>query len=233
MSGFPVLLAKELEELLRTYRALVVFGVLFTFALGGMIALLFLPELLSLADETEISFPEPTATDALSSYHGNIVQIGLITVVLVAMGSVARERETGTAIIVLSKPVSTAAYVLAKITAYVATVVLAGLGLGLIAVFYSAQLFPGETDSTGSMAMVGTEMAYLALAAVVTVASSCMTRSQFKAAAIAFVSLLSLTAGSNIPLVGEFVRGQSPPGALRSCRGPIPIRVGERSQSWP
>lgn len=204
MSGFRVLLAKELEEIVRTQRALAIFAVLFMFALGGMIALLFLPELLSLAEETAVSFPEQTVFDALASYDGNIVQIGLITVVLVAMGSVARERERGTATLVLSKPISTAAYVLAKVSAYVGTVVVAGFILGVVAVFYAAQLFPGDAATGGSLAMVGTEMAFVA---TVTVASSCMTRSQFKAAGIAFVSLLALTAGAALPLVGDFVPG--------------------------
>lgn len=207
MNGFRVVLAKELEEILRTHRALAIFATLLTFALGGMISLLFLPELLSLAEETAITFPEQTVLDALASYHGNVIQIGLIAVVLVAMGSVARERERGTAVLVLSKPVSTAAYVLAKITAYVATVLVVGLILGALAVFYAAQLFPGEADTTGSWVMVGTEVLYLAFVATVGVASSCMTRSQFKAAGIAFVALLALTAGSGLPLIGQFLPG--------------------------
>ena len=207
MKGFGVLLAKELEELVRTFRVLLIFGVLLSLAFGSMIALLFLPELLSLADEAAISLPEQQVTDALSSYDGNIIQIGLIIVVLVAMGSVARERERGTAILVLSKPVSTAAYVGAKIAAYAGVVALIGLVLGLLAVFYATRLFPGEADMGGAMAMVGTEIVYLAFLAVVTVASSCMTRSQFKAAAIAFFSLLSLTISANLPLVGEYLPG--------------------------
>ena len=207
MSGFRVLLAKELEELVRTFRALLIFGVLLALAFGSMIALLFLPELLSLSDEASITFPEQQVTDALSAYDGNIVQIGLILVVLVAMGSVARERERGTAILVLSKPVSTAAYVAAKIAAYVAVVAIIGLVLGLLAVFYATQLFPGDVGVDGALAMVGTETAYLGFIAVVTVASSCMTRSQFKAAAIAFFSLLTLTFGANLPLAGDYVPG--------------------------
>jgi len=82
VNGYRVLLAKELEEQLRTYRLLVVSAVLLLLGVGSMIMLLFLPQLLSLSGETGIVVPEQTAIDALNSYHGNIMQVGFITVVL-------------------------------------------------------------------------------------------------------------------------------------------------------
>ncbi|MEX2598978.1 MAG: hypothetical protein WD533_04905, partial [Dehalococcoidia bacterium] len=107
MTGFVPLLTKELKEQIRTFKLLALFAVLAMLGVGGMVALAFLPELLRLSGGSgEFLFPEFDAAGALANYDANLVQIGLITIVLIAMGSVARERERKIAQVVLSKPVS-------------------------------------------------------------------------------------------------------------------------------
>ena len=50
----------------------------------------------------------------VNEYLDTVGQIGLIAVILVAMGAVAKEREMGTAAMTLSKPVGCAAFITSK-----------------------------------------------------------------------------------------------------------------------
>ena len=111
-----VLFRKEMKEHLRTFRLLAVVGVLGVFGLATPVLLAYLPEILALSGDTgamPIEFPDFTAADAVKSYLDTVGQIGLLTTILVAMGTIAQERERGTAALVLSKPVGTGAFVLA------------------------------------------------------------------------------------------------------------------------
>jgi ABC-2 type transport system permease protein len=224
MSGYRVLLPKELRELVRTHRLTALAAVLFLLGVGGMVALLFLPDILRLSGEVgDIAFPEQTIADALASYDGTVVQLGLVTLVLVGMGSVVREREHGAARLILAKPVSTAAYLGAKLTAYV----LMGLAVvwveGLIAWAYAAAFFPQPQVFTvsvgGVLGMLAAESLFITLVAVVTVASSALARSQLVAALQAFVTLVGLSTAAVVPLVGDHLPGAVTTWGVTAMRG--------------
>jgi len=51
-----------------------------------------------------IQLPTPTAAMSLAEYAGNIGQIGALIAVLMAMGGIANELKSGTAVMTLSKP---------------------------------------------------------------------------------------------------------------------------------
>jgi len=208
MTGYAPLLVKELKEQLRTFKLLALFVVLALLGVGGMVALAFLPELLRLSgDAPGIVFPELTAVDALASYDNSVVQLGLLTVVLMAMGSVARERERKTALVILSKPVSVAAYVLAKLTAYAGSIMLTVAVLGGVAFVYATTIFDGSLSGSGVLAMIGTEALYLVFVAAVTIGASCLFRNQLPAAMVAFGVLALLTITAPLPLIGQHLPG--------------------------
>lgn len=119
MSGFTVFLGKELHEIRRTWRIWVIPGLTIFFAITGPIIALFTPALMeSLASEQPgmvLQLPDPTARDALGQFLKNMGQIVLIALVITGAGSVSGERSSGTAILVLTKPLSRGAFVLAKL----------------------------------------------------------------------------------------------------------------------
>jgi ABC-2 type transport system permease protein len=83
-----------------------------------------------------IQLPTPTAAQSLASYAGDIGQIGALVAVLIAMGCIANELKSGTAIMILSKPVSRSAFVNAKLLAmnltFLVSMTLASLVLSCI-----------------------------------------------------------------------------------------------------
>ncbi len=85
----------------------------------------FLPEIIKAAAGDQlptIPIPTPVTTDSVAQLWKNLAQFGAFAAIVLAMGSVATERDRGTAAFVLSKTVSRGTFLGAKV---------AGLGLVL------------------------------------------------------------------------------------------------------
>jgi ABC-2 type transport system permease protein len=62
-----------------------------------------------------IEIPEPTTLDAYLQFTGDLTQIVLIAVIIASAGMIAGEVRSGTAVLVLTKPLSRQAMVVAKV----------------------------------------------------------------------------------------------------------------------
>ena len=214
MIGLGPLLRKELLEAWRTRRAVVVAIVFTAFGIASPFLARYLPELIkSLAGgQVQIVIPPPTVGDAVDQFQKNLGQAGILAAVLLAMGSVAVEKERGTAALVLSKPASRGAYLLAKILAIAAT-----LGIGLLAASvggygYTALLFEA-LPPVGWAAMTGLLLLMLVVYAALTFLGSVLTRSSIAAAAIGVGGLLAVALISALPTIGAYTpSGVSVPG---------------------
>ena len=151
MSGFWVLLRKEFREQFKTSRILIVAAVFLFFGLSTPVLTKYLPEIIKLMPSTGdviIQMPTPTSADSLTGYTSNMAQFGVLMAVLVAMGAIAKEVETGTAAMVLSKPVGRLAFILAKLKAEGFTFLVALLLGGLACWGYTRILF-GDANALG------------------------------------------------------------------------------------
>ena len=195
MTGFGVLLKKELREHLKTYRLLIVVAVFLFFGLGTPLMFHYLPSLMENTGEMKVTVPDFTATDVVNEYFGTITQIGLLVVLLVAMGSVARERERGTAMMTLSKPVGYGAFIASKLAALS---IIFGLGIVLGAIacyFYTGILFGELSGSSFLIANLLIGLFFLVCIAA-TLMCSTLFRSQLAAGGLALAMLLGLWAFS-------------------------------------
>lgn len=136
MTGTLRFLSKETVELLRTWRLPVVGGVVLFFAITGPVLALLTPEILRSMQASQpgviIQVPDPTWRDAYAQWIKNLSQIVAFVTIISAAGSVAGEVASGTAQLVLTKPVSRSGFVVAKGVAFfglVAGVVLIGAAL--------------------------------------------------------------------------------------------------------
>ena len=204
MTGFLVLLRKELLEQWRTHRLPVIGLVFLVVGISSPLLAFYTPQLLEeFAAEVEVVFPEPSARDALDQLLGNLGLVALISAILLAMGSVAREKESGTAALVLSKPVGRPAFLLAKLIALGATMTTGVALAGAATYLYTAILF--ETlPMAGYVVFCGLVLLTYLVTMTVTFLGSVVLRSAMGAAGIGvggFVVLLTLSA---IPVVGEY-----------------------------
>jgi ABC-2 type transport system permease protein len=205
MIGFGPLLRKELLEQWRTRRLLVVAVVFVALAIGSAFLARYTAELVQALGGVpfEIEFPEPTTADAVTQFLKNLGQAGILTAILLTMGSVATEKERGTAALLLSKPASRGAFLAAKLVAIAATL---GISLAVASAagyFYTVLLFDAP-DALGWAAMTGMLLLALLAYAALTFLGSTLTRSSIAAAGIGIAGLIGVGLVSALPSVAPY-----------------------------
>jgi ABC-2 type transport system permease protein len=208
MTGFMPLLKKEITEQIKTYRLLIVGGVFLFFAILDAVTLKFLPEILKASGESiNITMPPVTPAQSLAEFAGNIGQIGVLVVILVAMGMVANERRHGTALLTLSKPVTPLAFVTAKFCAMSLTIVVSVAVSALISFGYTMWLF-GASSAAAFTGLVLLMILFLMLCAAVTVLFSSFYRNSLAAGGIAILIMIVQGIFSSFPWVGPYLPGK-------------------------
>lgn len=131
MRGFGVFLGKEFSEFFSTWRAWVLPIVIVVLgALSPVIAKL----------QPMYGLPTATTVDAYQHFSSNMIQVVLMAVIISVAGIVSAELRSGTAILMLTKPVSRVSFVLAKVAMKTVLVVVSGFA-GILVCWASAQLF--------------------------------------------------------------------------------------------
>jgi len=103
VTGLGLLLRKEIREQARTMRLLAVVAV---FAILGLLSPVFaryVREIVEAVGGGQLGgmIPAPSIRDAVAQFTKNTGQFGVLIAILVAMGSVAAEKERGTAAFLL------------------------------------------------------------------------------------------------------------------------------------
>ncbi len=207
MSGFWVLVMKELLEAWRTRRLPAIAGV-FIIVVGIISPLTarFLPEILkaALGSQLSIPIPTPTALDAVVQVQKNVGQLGALAAIVLSMGAIATEKERGTAAFLLTKPASRGAFIAAKLVALgavlgVATVMAMVVAWGYTSVLFELQPIVGWLD----LAL----LAWLSLAvwASITFLASTVSGSAMAAAGFGVLALVGLSLIAIVPQAARFL----------------------------
>ena len=209
MMGFRVLLLKELREQLRTSRLVAVSVVFIFFGILGPVTDRYMKELIDAIGTQSGGFsvqvPPPTLDGALIQITKNLSQFGIICALLLGMGSVAWEKERGTAGMILTKPASRAAFLAAKLVAISFTLGIATiLGMG-VAYVYTLILYPTVFPLAGYIAMAALLWWILVSFAAITLLGSTITRSAIAAAGIGLVALLVMGIVGALPVIGAYM----------------------------
>jgi hypothetical protein len=228
MRGFAVLLKKEITEQWRTGRLPVVGVIFLLFGLASPVLAKYTPDIVKLAASSiDIHVPTPTIKDAVDQLIKNLNQIGVLTAILLAMGSVAGEKESGTAAFVLVKPVGRFAFLAAKFTGLALTMAAAVLLGGLAAYIYTDLLFaPLSVLGFGAACLV-ILLGLLEIVAV-TFLGSTLVRSSIPAAAIGLVAVVVAGIVSSLPQVGHFT-----PFGLNELASDLALQQVGTGWDWP
>jgi ABC-2 type transport system permease protein len=204
MSGLGPLLKKEIKEQIRTHRLLIVAGIFLFFGITTPLLLKYLPEIIKLSGEqVPVAIPAPTAIQSLVEYAGTMSQLGILIAVLIAMGSIASELRQGTAVMTLSKPVSRAAYVNAKLIAMSLTFLIGLAAASLFCFAYTVWLI-GPTAALPFLQLNLLLGLFLIFCLSVTVLFSSIFRSSLAAGGLAIALLIAQALLATIPRVGDF-----------------------------
>ena len=191
MRGFQLLFGKEMRELTRTARLPVV---LVVFALLGLVSPVmarYLREILEAVGGSQFQglIPDPVAADAVTQFTKNLGQLGVLMAVLIAMGSVAGEKERGTAAFLLTKPLDRAAFLGAKVASLGLLLATATALGGALCWAYTAILFE-PLPLLGYVSSVAVLWLSLAVFAAITFVASVVAPSALVAGGIGIVALM-------------------------------------------
>ncbi len=206
MSGFGILLRKELMESWRTRRLPVLAVMFLVIGILSPLTARYLNEILDLAlgDQLPMILPEPTAAMALEQLQKNMGQLGALAAIALAMGSVSGELDRGTVAMVLAQPVGRPAFLAAKLLAIAIVLGIATLLACVVAWVYTAILFE-PLPIGGWLAMAALSWLSLVAWASLTFLASAVTGSTMAAAGLGFVALVGIGLLAISPALDRFL----------------------------
>jgi ABC-2 type transport system permease protein len=228
--NFFVVLKKELIEQWRTKRLLIVGAVFVLFGLSSPLLAKVTPDLLKAVPGMPAGMadliPAPTIADAVGQYAKNLSQFGILLALLMTMGSVAQEKERGTAAMMLTHPVSRLTFLVAKFTALGLTFALS-LVIAALACWYYTLLLFGSLSWGPFLAMNGLMLIVFLVYIAVTLLCSTLARTQGAAAGLSFAALVLVAGIGSLPSIGEYF-----PGRLFGWGGAL-VLGGDVDAAWP
>jgi ABC-2 type transport system permease protein len=206
MAGAAVLLRKELLEQWRTLRlplSVVVFALI---GFSSPLLARFTPEILKAVGGNliPIELPPPTSADAIDQLAKNLTQLGAFVAILLAAGSVATEKERGTAALLLVRPVGRAGFLIGKLVAIGVTLAVSVAVAVLAAWFYTFVLFE-PLSLPGTIAAGVLDWLFLLAWATLTFLASTLTRSALAAAGIGVVALIGVSILGIVPAIADWL----------------------------
>lgn len=186
MHSFMVFTKKEFMELWRTKRVLILCCAFLFLAFSSPILGRYLAEIIQMtAGDLPIELPPPFWLDSWAQFYSNFNQLGNIVVIVLFMGCISGEKQSGTASLALTKNLSHTSFVMAKFLSHLVVLT----GFYILAVFvaqvYTKLLF----DTSGNIVdvVLGGVIYYVglvALLAFITLASS-LTKSSLSSVMVA------------------------------------------------
>ena len=219
------LLFKEFRWNWRSFRFPALLLVFIFFALLNPPSSKYMNEIIAYFSEIELTLPAPTPGEAFASVLSDISQIGIVVLIFVAMGIVAKEKENGVAGWIISKPVSRWSYLAAKAISLYAVVIVGISAAATIGYLYTWSLL-GHLPASGAAWATASLICFSLFIASVTFACSTVLKTPLQAGGAAigifFVgSILQLVVGQSalrpfypnilISELGPLVSGASSP----------------------
>jgi ABC-2 type transport system permease protein len=206
VSGFGILLRKELAEAWLTRRLPVVAGLFLVIGMISPLTAKYLPEILqaALGDQLTIPVPTPDAAASIGQLQKNLGQLGALAAIALAMSSVSGELDRGTAALVLSQPATRSAFLAAKLVALAIVIGVSTVLAVIVAWAYTAVLFVMQ-PVVGWLVMALLLWLAMMVWVAITFCASTATGSSTAAAGIGFVGLIVLSIVAVVPAVDRFL----------------------------
>ena len=198
LHGYRPVLEKEVIEAWRTYRLVYLCALFVVIGIAAPVIVRYLPDLAAaLVPDAEIGVAETGAPDVVDLLLSTLLNAGALAAVLLTMGAVAGEKERGTAWLVLSKPVSRAAFLWAKVVALGMIFALA-TGLAVLAAWLYSSLFFGQVP-----VLPWAQLAFIAWLSImvyvaITFLGSVVAASPLGAAGFGLVTIVGLSLASAV-----------------------------------
>ena len=195
-----------MKELFRSGKLIVFAAVFLFFGLLSPVTAKYLPQIIASIggmENIQIRIPEPTWLDAVAQYVKNLTQLCTFIVIVIFMGVVVREKESGTAVFLLVKPVPRGSFLAAKFISAILALFISLFIAFVAAAFYTILFFDGF--SLAAFARLNLMMfLYLGCIICMTVMFSTIMRSMLLAGIFSFLGWMLLALISQFGSFGKF-----------------------------
>lgn len=181
------LLKQEFRSNWRSFRYPAFLLILLFFALLNPLMLKYMNELLVyFATGIEITMPAPTPQEAFFSFLSDASQIGVLVLIFIVMGSVAREKETSVTGWLLSKPIGRWQYLFTKLLTTCGLVITGLLASSAVAFAYTTTLI-GQPPIEGAVLATLNLTLFTLLIATITFTLSTLFKSSLQAGGLSLL----------------------------------------------
>lgn len=198
MRGFGAFLKKEFVEIARTWRIWALPGMVIFLALTGAVIAKLTPQLLESMSGTPnmggvvIQIPDPIWRDSYAQWTKNLTQMISWALIIISGGMISSERKAGTAILVLTKPISRPAFVLAKFVSQTALLFAVTI-VGALITWGTTRVAFGEAPVRILAEVTAVWLVFAVFLVAVMTLASALVDSQMGASFLGFGTLVLLT----------------------------------------
>jgi len=205
-----IMFKKEWTENYKKSRFIVMTAVLLLFGIMSPLTAKYLPEILKMimgsAEEVAklgILIPTPSIQDSYVQYFKNLTQMGIFIQILIFMGLVSEEKFKGTVVLVLTKAVPRATFLIAKFVA-ACMVLLISLFVSSIGFYYYTYLLFGEMPGIGTFVGILMYLLFSVFILSFTLLASTISKSVAISALISIGGYFLLSIISLLPKISDF-----------------------------
>ena len=210
-SRYWVFLGKEITESIRTKRLLVLACVFIILTIIGVLMARYAGEIIAAlmradgATQMVIEMPPPVWTDSYAQLYSGLTEMGMIGVIMLFMGIILREKNSGTIDLIFAKGLSPASFVLAKFTVAGIALLLVLLASIFVAYGYTMVLFE-YAGRVGDVLMGGVSFGvFLLMMLAIVMLWSAVAKSTAISAVLGLASFFAIMLLDFIPVVGRFM----------------------------
>ena len=205
--------AKEIMENMRTKKLLVLLCVFIFLAILSALTARFMGEIMAAvmsaegATEMIIVLPDAVWTDSYAQLYSNLTQIGIIALIMLYMGSILREKSSGTVDLMMAKGLTPAAFVFSKFAVAAAITLLSLLVAVLVTYVYTLVLFE-YGGQIGNVLFGAVPFAvFLLTMLAITMMWSAIAKSTATSAVLGLCSFFAMMLFDFVPWLGRFMPG--------------------------
>jgi len=200
MNSLSTMLKKEILEIYRSKKFLILVIVFAFVAISSPILAKLIPSILKSMPSTSgiiINIPDATWKDSVDQLVKNLTQFGMIVILLMFSGVIAEEKNKKTMELVLTKPISRVSFVLSKFFASTFYIKLIFISSAIVFYLYTLNLF-GSLNLINFIWLSVFLLIFLILILAVTIFFSTISKNQVTAAgmsllvSIVFTTLIGL-----------------------------------------
>jgi len=204
VNSLQVLFIKEFRESWRSFKFVWIPLVFLLLGVSDPLMNYFMEDILqavgNMPEGFQMLFPELKPLDLLMASTGQFQLIGVIVLIAVYIGTISRERSSGTATLIYIRPVSSTSLFISKWSVAALVAVLSAV-LGYAGSIYYTSVLYGSISAQAAIAMIATYAIWLLFVMSLTVALS----AAFSTGVAATIAIIVIPLGGMIDsLIGSF-----------------------------